>query len=323
VKNLAIGLDVGGTKALAVLVTRDGEILSTLKNETPHVTTAGAGEATANVLIGQVRQLCDEHNLDSSLIPIGVGLPGLMRRDGHLAFAPNLKSASGADLHELIGEALGNDSVYCENDGNCAALAEHEWGAAAAIDDFVMVTLGTGIGGGVIAGGQLVRGRNGFAGEIGHMVVSARGAQCPCGGFGCWEQYASGGGLQRMTKEAALKGELPVLSDRLGGADNVRGEDVTAAAAEGLEEAVALLAEVSWWLALGLGNLVAILDAGHFVIGGGLSTASELLLPNVKAALPTLVEGFGYREEITLVTSVFGPRAGALGAALVAFERTA
>ena len=245
----------------------------------------------------------------------------MMRRDGHLAFAPNLQTASGADLGAQLSEALGNSSVFSENDANCAALAEHEWGAGRGIRDFVMVTLGTGIGGGVVADGQLVRGRSGFAGEIGHMVVQARGAACPCGGHGCWERYASGGGLHRMTREAALDGRLATLVDRSGGDPrHVRAEDVTAAAAEGLVEAVTLLREVGWWLALGLANLAAILDCGHFVIGGGLSSASELVLPAAREYLVDLVEGYDTRPTITVTTSMFGPRSGAMGATLVAFE---
>ena len=200
----------------------------------------------------------------------------MMRRDGHLAFAPNLQTASGADLGAQLGDALGNSRVFCENDANCATLAEHEWGAARGLSDFVMVTLGTGIGGGIVADGQLVRGQSGFAGEIGHMVVEARGAPCLCGGRGCWERYASGGGLHRLTRDAALEGRLPELVERSGGDWRaVRAEDVSRAASEGLDEAVALMREVGWWLALGLANLAAILDAGHFVIGGGLSEASR------------------------------------------------
>lgn len=321
--DVAIGLDVGGTKALAVLVTRDGTVLGELKRDTPHDDSVGAGEATAAVLIDEVRELCAANNLDPATVPIGIGLPGLLRNDGHLAYAPNLQSANGADLHELVGDALGNSTVFCENDGNCAALAEHEWGAGRGINDFVMVTLGTGIGGGIISEGQLVKGRNGFAGEIGHMVVVAHGAACGCGGHGCWERYASGGGLQRLTQEAALKGELPTLAQRRGGAEHVRGEDVTSAASEGLEEALVVLREVSWWLALGLANLVAILDAGHFVIGGGLSAVSDLVLPEARRELGALTEGYQWRDEIVITTSTFGPRAGALGAALVGFQRTA
>lgn len=220
----------------------------------------------------------------------------------------------------LLGASLGSALVFCENDANCAALAEHEWGAGRGIDDFVMVTLGTGIGGGVVADGQLVRGRSGFAGEIGHMVVEARGAPCPCGGRGCWERYASGGGLGRLTREAALAGRLPTL---VGAGDPtlVRAEDVTAAAGEGLEEAEILMREVGWWLALGLANLAAVLDCGHFVIGGGLSSASDLVLPSAREYLVDLVEGYSARPAITVTASMFGPRSGAMGAAMMAFQR--
>jgi len=317
---VAIGIDVGGTKALALMVARDGRVVGEMKSQTPHDEGFGAGEATAKVLVEQVYELCDRQSLDPSRVPIGVGLPGMMRRDGHLAYAPNLQTASGADLGAQLGEALGNSSVFCENDANCAALAEHEWGAGHGISDFVMVTLGTGIGGGIVADGQLVRGRSGFAGEIGHMVVEAHGAPCLCGGRGCWERYASGGGLNRLTREAALEGRLATLVERSGGdAHAVRAEDVTFAAAEGLDEAVALMREVGWWLALGLSNLAVILDSGHFIIGGGLSDASDLVLPAAREYLAELVEGYDARPTITVTTSMFGSRSGAMGATLVAF----
>jgi glucokinase len=321
VSNVAIGIDVGGTKALALMVSRDGRVVGEMKSQTPHDVGFGAGEATAKVLVEQVNELCARQSLDPSQVPIGVGLPGMMRRDGHLAFAPNLQTASGADLGAQLGDALGNSRVFCENDANCATLAEHEWGAARGLSDFVMVTLGTGIGGGIVADGQLVRGRSGFAGEIGHMVVEARGAPCLCGGRGCWERYASGGGLHRLTRDAALDGRLPELVARSGGDwRSVRAEDVSRAASEGLDEAVALMREVGWWLALGLANLAAILDAGHFVIGGGLSEASELVLPAARDYLADLVEGYEMRPTITVTTSLFGARSGAMGATLVAFE---
>lgn len=319
--DVAIGIDVGGTKALALMVARDGRVVGEMKSQTPHDEGFGAGEATAKVLVEQVYELCDRQAIDPSRVPIGVGLPGMMRRDGHLAYAPNLQTASGADLGAQLGEALGNSSVFCENDANCAALAEHEWGAGHGISDFVMVTLGTGIGGGIVADGQLVRGRSGFAGEIGHMVVEAHGAPCLCGGRGCWERYASGGGLNRLTRDAALDGRLAALVERSGGDPcAVRAEDVTEAAAEGLEEAVVLMREVGWWLALGLSNLAVILDSGHFVIGGGLSEASELVLPAAREYLADLVEGYDARPAITVTTSMFGARSGAMGATLVAFE---
>ena len=319
--NVAIGVDVGGTKALALIVGRDGRVLGEVQANTPHDFGEGAGSATAKILTELVDELCARQNLEPSDVPIGVGLPGLLRRDGCLTFAPNLRTASGANIGTQLGASLKSSTVYCENDANCAALAEHEWGAGRGIDDFVMVTLGTGIGGGVFAGGQLVRGRSGFAGEIGHMVVAARGAACQCGGYGCWERYASGGGLNRLTHDAAVAGRLPTLVARAGHAGLVRAEDVTAAAARGLGEAVVVMKEVGWWLALGLANLAAILDCGHFVIGGGLSSSSDLVLPWAREYLVDLTEGYSARPAITLTSSMFGPRSGAMGAAFMALAR--
>ena len=319
--DVALGLDVGGTKALALLVTRDGEILDELRSSTPHDEHGPAGVATAKVLVNQVETLAERHGLDPVTLPIGIGMPGMVRRDGRLAFAPNLHSASGASFPELLHELMGARAVYMENDGNCAALAEFAWGAGRDIDNFVMVTLGTGIGGGIIVNGDLVRGQNGFGGEIGHMVVEARGALCGCGGHGCWERYASGGGLARLTTLWASEGRLPVLTAQRGGVSKVSGEDVTRAAAEGLDEAAELMNEVAWWLARGLANLVAILDTGHFVIGGGLSVAADLLLPSAREYLADLVFGFATRPAIVVSTSHLTVHAGALGAAKVALDR--
>jgi len=321
--DVAVGIDVGGTKALAVLVAQDGRVLGESSRTTPHEQSAVAGAPTAAVLAELSVELCSTHGLNPASTPIGLGLPGLMRRDGRLTFAPNLRSASGADIGAQLGESLTNASVFSDNDANCAALCEHEWGAARGIDDFVMVTLGTGIGGGVFADGHLVRGRSGFAGEIGHMVVQARGAACLCGGYGCWERYVSGGGLGRLTREAAVAGRLPTLVAQRGNAALVQPEDVTAAARENLEEAVILIKEIGWWLALGMANLAAILDCGQFVVGGGLSLASDLMLPAARDYLGDLVEGHDARPAITITPSMFGPRSGAMGAALIAMERSA
>ncbi len=320
---VAVGLDVGGTKALAVLVSRDGEILDELRTSTPHDAEGGAGAATARVLAEQVTTFAERHGLDVTTLAIGVGMPGMVRRDGRLAFAPNLQTVSGASFPELLRDSIGATAVFMENDGNCAALGEYAWGAGRGVDNFVMVTLGTGIGGGIIANGALVRGRSGFGGEIGHMAVEARGALCGCGGYGCWERYASGNGLARLAFEWASEGRLPRLTAQRGGAQNVRGEDVTTAARDGDDEAISLMNEVAWWLARGLANLVAILDTGHFVIGGGLSAASDQLLPSAREYLAELTFGYDKRPPIVVVPSGLTVHAGALGAARVAFDRQA
>ncbi len=318
---VAVGLDVGGTKALALLVSRDGEVLDELLTPTPHDAEGGAGAATARVLAEQVTTFADRHELDVTTLAIGIGMPGMVRRDGRLAFAPNLQTVSGASFPELLRASLGAQSVYMENDGNCAALGEFAWGAGQGVDNFVMVTLGTGIGGGIIANGELVRGRSGFGGEIGHMVVDARGALCGCGGYGCWERYASGNGLARLAFEWATEGRLPQLTTERGGAQNVRGEDVTTAARRGSAAAGGRMGGVGWWRGRGLANLIAILDSGHFVIGGGLSAAADQLLPSAREFLAELTFGYDKRPPIVVVPSGLTVRAGALGAAKVAFDR--
>lgn len=320
---VGIGLDVGGTKSQAVLVNMAGEVLAEQRTPSPHDTSEGAGTALAGVLAKQIADLCDENGLDPVTVPIGIGLPGLVRRSGKLAFAPNLQSANGVDLPTLLREAIGATNVHVENDANAAALAEHEWGAGRGIDDFVMVTLGTGIGGGVIANGELVRGGSGFGGEIGHLIVLADGVLCPCGVRGCWERYASGGGLQRMTREAAEAGRLPTLVERKGSIDAVRAEDVTAAGDENLGEAVALLREVGRWLAVGLGSLAVILGTNDFVIGGGLSSASGHILPSAREHLREFTMGYEWRPPFNVQLASLGEHAGALGAALVGMQRSA
>ena len=161
-------------------------------------------------------------------------------------------------------------TLLIENDANFAVLAEQRLGAARGHDHVVMVTLGTGIGGGVMFDGRVQVGSGGFAGEIGHMVVDPNGPSCPCGRRGCWERFASGAGLGVRAREAALAGRLAEVV-RLAGGDpeSVRGEDVSAAAAAGDPAAQHVIREVGWWIGFGLANLAAVLDPGCFVLGGG------------------------------------------------------
>ena len=319
---VAIGIDVGGSKSLAMLVDRDGTILQELRSSSENDDTRGPGESMTDLLARQILEICETNNLVPADTPVGIGLPGLVRRDGTLAYAANLQSASGADFPALLRAKAGVTSVEMENDGNAAALAEHAWGAGRGVENFAAITLGTGIGGGIIANGDLIRGRNGFGGEVGHMIVRAGGLRCACGREGCWERYASGTGLGVLAATAAQEGRLPELSARLGAA-NVRAEDVTAAAADGLEEAKALLREVAWWLAIGLSNLVEIFDIGHFVIGGGLSNAAGEILPVANAELVSLVMAGDMYLPFTVEPAALGSNAGALGAALVGMRRGA
>lgn len=311
---LAAGVDVGGTKVEALLIDSDGTVVQRTRRATAHHATTPPGGATADVIAEALFELLG----NDMTIPVGLGLPGMMTIDGRLAYAPNLQSANGADFVELMASRRVGQRVVCANDADCAAVAEHHAGAAKGFDNFVMVTLGTGIGGGIFSHGRLVRGHSGYAGEIGHMVVDPRGPRCPCGQRGCWERFASGAGVARLAREAAAAGRLPELVRRHGDVESIRGEDVTQAAAEGLPEALAVVDEVGWWLALGIANLAAILDVNRVVIGGGLTTAAALLIPSARAHLAGMVEGEGARPEIAIVPAHFGEQAGAVGAAFLA-----
>lgn len=310
---LTIGVDLGGTKCLGVVSTPDATVVAEHRLATPRrpekilaVVTQVAERLAATVGAERVRA-------------VGVGAPGLVDRGGVLRFAPNLALggplAIGPDLESALGVP-----VRVDNDATCATWGERVAGAAVGAHDMVLVTLGTGIGGGIVSGGELHRGANGFAGEIGHMVVDPHGPPCPCGQRGCWERYASGSGLGRLAREAAIAGRAARAVELAGGdLEAVRGEHLTAAAAEGDEDARAVLGHFAWWLALGLANLANIFDPECFVVGGGLVDIGEDLLLPARAAFEGLVEGAAHRPVIPIVAAALGERAGAIGAAALAW----
>jgi glucokinase len=207
--------------------------------------------------------------------------------------------------------------VLIENDANFAVLAEHRLGAASSFDHVVLVTLGTGIGGGIVIDGKVQVGAAGFAGEIGHMVVDPAGPACPCGRRGCWERFASGAGLGMLARQAAMAGRLDAVVHLAGGdPESVRGEDVSAAADAGDPAAQHVIREVGGWVGFGLANLACVTDPECFVLGGGLVHAGDLLFESARSAFAEQVEGGRRRPEIAIVPAAFGERAGAVGAAL-------
>jgi glucokinase len=208
--------------------------------------------------------------------------------------------------------------VTVDNDATCAAWGEHRAGAARGYDDALCISLGTGIGAGYVAGGEVERGVHGFAGEAGHMLIDPNGPACPCGRRGCWERMASGSGLGRMAREAAEAGRLHRSLALAGGdPEAVRGEHVAMAAGEGDEEALGLLQSFAWWVAAGIGSLVTILDPGIVVIGGGLIEMGDPLLGPVRDHYRRLVMAYDERPDVEIVAAELGERAGAIGAALL------
>ncbi len=259
-------------------------------------------------------ELADEVGLEGS---IGVGVPGLVTRRGVLRAAPNLDGVADFAIAELLTERFGID-VFADNDATCATVAEWLLGAGRGASDMVLVTLGTGIGGGIVANGALTRGHNGFAGEFGHMVVDPSGPLCPCGRRGCWERYASGSGLAMLARGAATGHRLHQVVRHAGGDPQaVRGEHVQAAARDGDHEALAVIDDFSRWVAIGLANLTNALDPEMFVLGGGLAAASDLYLEPIRRWFGDLLYQPHLRPIPRVEFARLGPLAGAVGAALL------
>ncbi len=302
---LAAGIDVGGTKCLGVVIDEQGEVVRQARRPTPK-----GPEAIISTLVRLAGELAP---FDS----FGVGVPGLVTRSGILRAAPNLVDIAEFEVGPRLEAELGQP-VAVDNDATCAAAAEWRFGAARGVDDMVMVTLGTGIGGGIIAGGALQRGANGFAGEIGHMVVDPDGPPCPCGRRGCWERYASGSGLARLAREAAVGRRVNRVVQLAGGEpDLVRGEHVQAAAREGDADALQVIDTFGRWVALGLVNLTNFIDPAMFVLGGGLAASSDLYIGPIDRWFTELLYSPHLRPKPILTFATLGERAGAVGAALM------
>ena len=309
---VTIGLDLGGTKCLGVAVDGANQVLDTYRVPTPEgdVALLDAMADVARELRGRVGQAA----------AVGVGAPGLVDRDGVLRVAPNLRGVVDLAIRAELEVRL-SVPVHVDNDASCAAWGERELGAARSYDDVILVTLGTGIGGGIVTDGRLYRGANGFGAEMGHMVVCPDGPPCSCGQRGCWEQYASGNGLGRLGREAVAAGEAPRLAELAGSADAVRGQHVVQAASEGDAGGKLVVERFAWWLARGLANLANIFDPQAFVVGGGLVAAGDVILAPARGVFPGLVMAAEHRPEIAIIPAQLGEQAGAIGAATVARVR--
>ncbi|WP_127480371.1 ROK family protein [Nocardioides pantholopis] len=305
---LHIGVDVGGTKVLAAEVDADGTVRRTARRSTPgrRVEVALVEQALTDAVL----EVADGRPVAG----VGLAAAGFVDAAGErVMFAPHLPWA-GEPVRARLEELWGHP-VALDNDANCAARAELRFGVARAATDALVVTMGTGIGGAVVLGGAMHRGRNGMAGEFGHMQVVPDGQPCECGRRGCWEQYASGNALVRHAR-AHLGSGPGVLRDLCGGdPDRVVGPMVSRAAEAGDPVALAAFASVGHWLGVGVANLVAAFDPELVVVGGGVSAAGELLLGPAREALGSSLVGAAQREVPRLVRARFGPEAGVVGAA--------
>jgi glucokinase len=309
---VAIGIDIGGTKIAAGVVTGEGRIIERALVPTP----MGDEPATISAMRGAIEGLRDRH---PTVEAIGIGAAGLVDwPSGRIRWAPH-NAYRQLPLRRLLYEGTGLPTVV-DNDANAAAWAEARFGAGAGSNHMVLLTVGTGIGGGLVLDGHVYRGSSGLGAEFGHMIVDPEGAPCACGNDGCLEAMASGSALGRMGRRAAEADPGGRLAQLAGDPEKVTGEVVFQAAGEGDDTARELFDRVGFWLGVGIASLVTIFDPELVVIGGGLVHTGDLLLVPARASLERYAFGQLHRELPPVVPARLGPDAGMVGAATLALR---
>lgn len=311
---VTVGVDAGGTKIAAALVTPRGEIVHRVSVPTPRDDGADALAA----IVGATENVLAEVG-DHEVAGIGVGLAGLVDRARMVfVYGPNFP-VRGAD----VGAAMDRFGlpVSVGNDADCAAWAEYLFGAGRRCRDMLMVTLGTGIGGGIISGGRPFGGANGFAGEIGHMVFADDGAPGGDGVDRHWERFASGTALDGLAREAAASDpDGGIVAAAGGDPAGVNGRHVVAALANGDAVAAGVMDGYAARVAAGIAGLVQVLDPARVVVGGGVCAAGDALFVPLRRHVGRLVSGAEHRPEVPVVAAELGPGAGVIGAASLALE---
>jgi glucokinase len=300
----AIGVDVGGTKIAAGVVTREGEILNEVRYPS-----AGPRERLLSTIARAVNEVKNGFEVGGTCLAV----PGTVSTaENKIIDAPNLHEIEGVPLKE---ERTGL-STTVENDANAAAWGEYRFGAGSEATHLVFITLGTGVGGGVISHGVLLRGAQGAGGELGHITIQATGPRCGCGNHGCLEALASGTAIARHAREVASEkpdsalGELAI--ERM-----VLGEDVAELAREGDEAARSVLDDTGTWLGIGLAAYVNIFNPEVIAVGGGAARAGDLILDAARREVHLRAMSPG-RDLVEIKQATLGARSGVLGAAALA-----
>ncbi|MBT1017995.1 ROK family glucokinase [Canibacter sp. lx-72] len=312
--SMAIGIDIGGTKIAGGVVTADGEVLATVTKPTP----AADPNATINTILAVIAELRSNYEVTA----VGLGAPGFIDNSrSKIIFSPNI-TWHNEPLSQKISSST-QLPVILENDANVAAWGEFKFGAAQNHHTAAVITVGTGIGGGIILEDRLIRGSYGFAGEIGHMNMVAAGRLCGCGANGCWEMYSSGNALVEYarTRAAQTPADASKMLELAGGSPaGITGLIVTKAASEGDRAAQDSFREIGKWLGRGMVNLAAILDPEVFVLAGGVSEAGDLLRVPVAESFKENLVASDYRPSPLILLAKLRNSAGLIGAADLALE---
>ncbi len=310
----AIGADLGGTKMAIGVVDTDQTIL--------HRGTEPTTGLALDVLLETLeRELQESIDACPSAAAIGVGIPCTIDRDRGLAVTSVNLPLVNVPIRDLVSEHLGL-RVFVDNDANVAALAEHRFGAGRGTRNMIMLTIGTGIGGGLVLEGELYRGTTGAGAELGHMVIDENGPRCQgnCPNHGCVEALASGTALGRAGQIAAEAHPESALGLALAGGEQITGKVVTEAALAGDGIAVEVVAGIGRHLGVALASYANIFEPDMIVIGGGVAAAGELLL--APARREVRARALAPMNETRVVPAAMGPDAGMIGAAAMALEET-
>jgi len=308
--SLTIGIDVGGTKVLGGVVDEAGKVLTTARKDTPRQ----GGSALTQTIADVAKELLLQHSVAS----VGVSAAGFVSSDRKTMLAtPNIADWNGVDLDNQLTKLIGLP-VVIENDANAAAWGEAKFGAGKNQDHMMMLTVGTGIGGGIVVNGALYRGAFGIAAEFGHMRVVPEGHICGCGARGCFEQYASGNALLRHAREA-INASPEVARNLLSRGDGtvagLTGQAITDAARDGDPVALAAFNTTGQWLGAGIASLAVLLDPACVVIGGGVIDAGEILLKPTRESLQRNMPFAGKHPYLQIIAAQLGNEAGLVGVA--------
>ncbi|MGW6374958.1 ROK family protein [Rhodococcus sp. NPDC055112] len=308
---LTIGIDVGGTSIRAAVVDADGQVLDSTFAPTPL-----SAQALEDGLDRAVRELCGRHEI----VGVGLAVAGFITPDrSTVRFAPHLPWVDAPVAHDL-SDRLGMP-VILEHDANAAAWAEYRFGAAAGGHNVLMMSIGTGIGAGLLIGGELYRGSHGVAPELGHVQVMSGGRPCACGKRGCWERYCSGTALVDTAIEllAANPAESTILAREVArNPGGLTGRRVAGAAQDGDKVAMATMAEFARWLGVGLAMASDVYDPDLVVIAGGVASSAPLFLDDARDHYATLITGSGHRPLARIRRTQLGEAAGMIGVAELA-----
>ena len=311
-----IGIDLGGTNIVAGIIDENNKIVAKASRKT---NAPRAAEGIFDNMAAAVKDAMAQLGVtNDDVISIGVGTPGSVNKELELIEFANNLGFDNVPAYKMLRERTGIQNVYFDNDANCAALGEAVAGCGKGVKDFIMITLGTGVGSGIIVNGKLVTGLNYAAGEMGHTVIVYNGEQCNCGRRGCWERYASATALITQTKDAMRKNSSSLMWEMVGNdLNNVSGRTAFDAMRKGDEAAKKVVDKYIGYLACGISNIVNIFQPEILAVGGGIGNEKENLLEPVRRVLASERYSIHAKKQTRLMAAELGNDAGIIGAALL------